>query len=295
MNTLNLNNIVVIMSMVLSIHSSGQFVHDDIAPEFRFGSLKYNVEFKPSFELHPKIPNPGESVIVILEDSLTLDTLFRINRKSNELMTFEQKGQVIYSFYQKSLPLDSCIQIFEDKYEYYTLLCNDGYLISDEFSMRKMRFDSAGICCAYDIKYKSSNRQGKSIFYNDSIQIFEDNILNFTIYHDNVGNIDSISDNYSKIQFSKIVFKRHPFYKLLTIEEYTFNRKSRSDVIYETETLTYNKENNLSYIVNNCGLKSKMWFEIYDYRYLNSGFIDCTRKTPYSNKVAHYILESNHN
>ncbi len=42
-------SVFVAMLQFIALNVYGQFVHDAIDPEFRFGSLKYNPEFQPFF------------------------------------------------------------------------------------------------------------------------------------------------------------------------------------------------------------------------------------------------------
>jgi hypothetical protein len=287
-----MSGVFVAMLQFIALSGFGQFVHDAIDPEFRFGSLKYNPEFQPYFELHPILPDSGQVVTVTEEDELVLDTIFRIHRKSKELFLFERSGREIYKYYRMSLPIDSCFQLFKNNYDYYTVVGSDGYLIADEFRVKQMKFDTSGICCSYDIIYKSDARSGKSRFHKDSIQIFDNNLLVYTIHHDNFGNIDSIIDNYYKAEFSKVVFLRHPFYNTLTIEEYSLSRKSKTDVFDNAEAFAYDSQGRISYLVLNHGIHEGHWCEVYNYLYLDNGNVNCLRNYPGLTRILHYTVES---
>lgn len=293
MNKQILKKILFLISVLPSIQGLGQFIHNDLSPEFRYGSLKYNCEFRPYFELHPILPDSGQTVVLTTHDSLACDTLLQIHRVSNEIWTFEQNGQEKYRYYRMLLPIDSCLQLFRNRYEYYTVVGTDGYLITDEFSMKQIKFDSKGICCAHDIQYKSGARHGKSIFYNDSIQFFDNDLLIYTIHHDKLGNIDSICDNFYKAEFSKMIFNRHPFFNILTLEKYTKSIKNNSDDFSGIESLTFDKNNQLSYLVLSRGIEEVMWFEIYNYIYLDSGNVDCIRNYPGLTQTVNYRIQSN--
>ncbi len=73
------------------------------------------------------------------EDELVLDTIFRIHRKSKELFLFERRGREFYKYYRMSLPIDSCIQLFKNNYDYYTVVGTDGYLIIDDGNCGNMK------------------------------------------------------------------------------------------------------------------------------------------------------------